>query len=139
MCLSWVLMLATFPVSICFCIKVIQEYERAVVFRLGRLIGGGARGPGECGGGGVRPRSAAFVWVTQTKLGTTFKCSSSVCQPTSAFNHIPLTDFRTFLQQIPTSVRKLWAILGPSERRAAAHFPRHAHHYAQRGMLLYMP
>ncbi|ETN70831.1 hypothetical protein NECAME_14510 [Necator americanus] len=25
---------------------VVQEYERAVIFRLGRLIGGGAKGPG---------------------------------------------------------------------------------------------
>ncbi|KPM11953.1 erythrocyte band 7 integral membrane protein-like protein, partial [Sarcoptes scabiei] len=28
------------------CIKVVQEYERAVIFRLGRLVRGGARGPG---------------------------------------------------------------------------------------------
>jgi erythrocyte band 7 integral membrane protein len=28
------------------CIKVVQEYERAVIFRLGRLVKGGARGPG---------------------------------------------------------------------------------------------
>merc|ERR1711915_224664 len=28
------------------CIKVVQEYERAVIFRLGRLRTGGARGPG---------------------------------------------------------------------------------------------
>ncbi|KAK0402715.1 hypothetical protein QR680_016490 [Steinernema hermaphroditum] len=46
MCLSWILFLTTFPISICFCIKVVQEYERAVIFRLGRLIGGGAKGPG---------------------------------------------------------------------------------------------
>ena len=26
--------------------KVVQEYERAVIFRLGRLLSGGARGPG---------------------------------------------------------------------------------------------
>ena len=26
--------------------KVVQEYERAVIFRLGRLLAGGARGPG---------------------------------------------------------------------------------------------
>ena len=26
--------------------QVVQEYERAVIFRLGRLIGGGAKGPG---------------------------------------------------------------------------------------------
>ncbi|CAJ0567844.1 unnamed protein product, partial [Mesorhabditis spiculigera] len=44
--LSYLLMLSTFPISVIFCIKVVQEYERAVIFRLGRLIGGGARGPG---------------------------------------------------------------------------------------------
>ena len=27
--------------------KVVQEYERAVIFRLGRLLSGGSRGPGE--------------------------------------------------------------------------------------------
>ncbi|CAE1251452.1 STOM [Acanthosepion pharaonis] len=28
------------------CFKVVQEYERAVIFRLGRLLSGGAKGPG---------------------------------------------------------------------------------------------
>ncbi|KAH7720115.1 CBN-STO-2 protein [Aphelenchoides avenae] len=46
MSLSWLIMLGTFPISVCFCLKIVQEYERAVIFRLGRLIGGGARGPG---------------------------------------------------------------------------------------------
>ena len=27
-------------------IQVVQEYERAVIFRLGRLLPGGAKGPG---------------------------------------------------------------------------------------------
>nr|XP_009295665.1 uncharacterized protein LOC550260 isoform X1 [Danio rerio] len=31
--------------SVWFCMKVVQEYERAVIFRLGRLLGG-AKGPG---------------------------------------------------------------------------------------------
>lgn len=31
----------------CENIKVVQEYERAVIFRLGRLMQGGAKGPGE--------------------------------------------------------------------------------------------
>lgn len=26
--------------------QVVQEYERAVIFRLGRLMAGGAKGPG---------------------------------------------------------------------------------------------
>jgi len=43
---SWLIVAFTFPLSICFCLKVVQEYERAVIFRLGRLIGGGAKGPG---------------------------------------------------------------------------------------------
>jgi len=29
-----------------FVIQVVQEYERAVIFRLGRLLPGGAKGPG---------------------------------------------------------------------------------------------
>ncbi|XP_043232464.1 band 7 protein AGAP004871-like [Amphibalanus amphitrite] len=43
---AWVLIVATLPVSVWFCIHVVQEYERAVVFRLGRLRSGGALGPG---------------------------------------------------------------------------------------------
>ena len=27
-------------------VQVVQEYERVVIFRLGRLLAGGARGPG---------------------------------------------------------------------------------------------
>jgi len=44
--LSIGLIVATLPFSLFFCIKVVQEYERAVIFRLGRLVTGGARGPG---------------------------------------------------------------------------------------------
>ncbi|XP_021340171.1 mechanosensory protein 2-like, partial [Mizuhopecten yessoensis] len=44
--LSLVVIALTFPVSLCLCIKVVQEYERAVIFRLGRLVKGGAKGPG---------------------------------------------------------------------------------------------
>ncbi|XP_070176690.1 stomatin-like isoform X2 [Littorina saxatilis] len=44
--LSVCLIAITFPVSLCLCIKVVQEYERAVIFRLGRLLSGGAKGPG---------------------------------------------------------------------------------------------
>lgn len=28
-------------------LQVVQEYERAVIFRLGRLLSGGSRGPGK--------------------------------------------------------------------------------------------
>ncbi|KAL3085463.1 hypothetical protein niasHS_008391 [Heterodera schachtii] len=44
--LSVVFLLITAPFSLFFCVKIVKEYERAVIFRLGRLIPGGARGPG---------------------------------------------------------------------------------------------
>ncbi|KAJ1364819.1 Stomatin-4 [Parelaphostrongylus tenuis] len=44
--LSYILVAVTLPLSACLCIKVVQEYERAVIFRLGRLLPGGAKGPG---------------------------------------------------------------------------------------------
>ncbi|RWS06727.1 band 7 protein-like protein [Dinothrombium tinctorium] len=43
---SIILIILTFPFSLMFCVKVVQEYERAVIFRLGRLLHGGAKGPG---------------------------------------------------------------------------------------------
>ena len=30
----------------CFVTQIVQEYERAVIFRMGRLLPGGAKGPG---------------------------------------------------------------------------------------------
>ncbi|ESO96031.1 hypothetical protein LOTGIDRAFT_231818 [Lottia gigantea] len=44
--LSYFFVIVTIPFSLCICIKVVQEYERAVIFRLGRLVSGGAKGPG---------------------------------------------------------------------------------------------
>merc|ERR1719350_503034 len=44
--LSVFLIIITFPISLFMCIKVVQEYERAVIFRLGRIKKGGAVGPG---------------------------------------------------------------------------------------------
>merc|ERR1711892_1591506 len=43
---SLVLIVASLPLSLICIVKVVQEYERAVIFRLGRLLAGGARGPG---------------------------------------------------------------------------------------------
>ncbi|KAI1298113.1 Mechanosensory protein 2 [Halotydeus destructor] len=43
---SVVVIVIFMPFSLFFCIKVVQEYERAVIFRLGRLVHGGAKGPG---------------------------------------------------------------------------------------------
>jgi len=44
--ISVFLIVITFPISLFMCIKVVQEYERAVIFRLGRIKKGGAQGPG---------------------------------------------------------------------------------------------
>uniref|UniRef100_S4RHX1 Stomatin n=1 Tax=Petromyzon marinus TaxID=7757 RepID=S4RHX1_PETMA len=43
---SAIMLVVTFPISVWLCIKVVQEYERAVIFRLGRIAKGGAKGPG---------------------------------------------------------------------------------------------
>ena len=44
--LSYLLFIVTSPITIWSCIKIVTEYERAVIFRLGRLRRGGAVGPG---------------------------------------------------------------------------------------------
>ena len=44
--LSLFFIIITLPLSMLFVVKVVQEYERAVIFRLGRLRAGGAKGPG---------------------------------------------------------------------------------------------
>jgi len=44
--ISMLIVLLTLPFSLCVCLKVVQEYERAVIFRLGRLTPGGSKGPG---------------------------------------------------------------------------------------------
>ena len=43
---SAILIVFTFPFSLFFCIKIVQEYERAVIFRLGQVKRGGPVGPG---------------------------------------------------------------------------------------------
>ncbi|KAG7480432.1 hypothetical protein MATL_G00056050 [Megalops atlanticus] len=43
---SILLTLVTLPISIWMCIKIVKEYERAIIFRLGRILRGGAKGPG---------------------------------------------------------------------------------------------
>uniref|UniRef100_A0A1I8IJL7 PHB domain-containing protein n=1 Tax=Macrostomum lignano TaxID=282301 RepID=A0A1I8IJL7_9PLAT len=43
---SLALVLLTLPFSLLFCLRVVAEYERAVLFRLGRVSGSRARGPG---------------------------------------------------------------------------------------------
>ena len=44
--ISVLIIFVSLPLSLLFVVKVVQEYERAVIFRLGRLLSGGARGPG---------------------------------------------------------------------------------------------
>ena len=40
------MIVANLPLSLLYTVKVVQEYEQAIIFRLGRLLSGGARGPG---------------------------------------------------------------------------------------------
>ena len=45
--LAWLLVILTFPISLFFCLNVVQEYEKVVIFRLGRLVSGpNGKGPG---------------------------------------------------------------------------------------------
>ncbi|XP_060089349.1 podocin [Heteronotia binoei] len=44
--LSLLVILITFPISIWFCMKIMREYERAILFRFGRILRGRPRGPG---------------------------------------------------------------------------------------------
>merc|ERR1719370_1520504 len=46
MVISVLFIICTFPFSLMVCVKMVQEYERAVIFRLGRIKKGGAVGPG---------------------------------------------------------------------------------------------
>ncbi|XP_072302190.1 stomatin (EPB72)-like 3b [Eucyclogobius newberryi] len=52
-CCGWIIVVLSgfftcllFPFTIWFCIKIVQEYERAVIFRLGRVTDRKAKGPG---------------------------------------------------------------------------------------------
>ena len=44
--ISYFLFIFTFPLSIFISLKIVKEYERAVILRLGRILPGGAKGPG---------------------------------------------------------------------------------------------
>ncbi|KAG7321770.1 hypothetical protein KOW79_014628 [Hemibagrus wyckioides] len=44
--MSVIFTIALFPVTIFMCIKLVQEYERAVIFRLGRIVDRKPKGPG---------------------------------------------------------------------------------------------
>ncbi|CAG5999997.1 stomatin (EPB72)-like 3a [Menidia menidia] len=52
-CFGWLLVIVslifvtlTFPVTLFMCVKIVQEYERAVIFRLGRISDRKPKGPG---------------------------------------------------------------------------------------------
>lgn len=42
--LSYFMLIIGLPFTLCCCMKVVQEYQRAVIFRLGRILSGGAKG-----------------------------------------------------------------------------------------------
>uniref|UniRef100_A0A7E4VJ04 PHB domain-containing protein n=1 Tax=Panagrellus redivivus TaxID=6233 RepID=A0A7E4VJ04_PANRE len=44
--LAWLIFVVTLPFSLFFCIKIVHEYKRMVVFRLGRLLNNAPLGPG---------------------------------------------------------------------------------------------
>lgn len=44
--ISYLAFFLTLPLSLLFAIKIVREYERAVIMRLGRIFDGGAKGPG---------------------------------------------------------------------------------------------
>ncbi|XP_008307480.1 erythrocyte band 7 integral membrane protein-like [Cynoglossus semilaevis] len=44
--ISVLLLFCTFPLSLFMCFKIVQEYERAVIFRLGRIVDRKPKGPG---------------------------------------------------------------------------------------------
>ncbi|XP_033630339.1 mechanosensory protein 2-like [Asterias rubens] len=46
MFISGFILFMTFPLTIWFCFKTVAEYERAIIFRAGRLLPGGPKGPG---------------------------------------------------------------------------------------------
>jgi len=45
---SFLLIIVFFPFSLIWSVKIVKEYERAVILRLGRLTSRKAKGPGNC-------------------------------------------------------------------------------------------
>ncbi|XP_011050556.1 PREDICTED: uncharacterized protein LOC105143768 isoform X2 [Acromyrmex echinatior] len=94
--LSWIVVILTMPFSLFVCFKVVQEYERAVIFRLGRLLSGGAKGPGHGRGKcitdmvrGAREGASASFGEGSTKRSLFFHSPThSVPNPLSCFAFI---------------------------------------------------
>uniref|UniRef100_A0A8C0IQM4 NPHS2 stomatin family member, podocin n=1 Tax=Chelonoidis abingdonii TaxID=106734 RepID=A0A8C0IQM4_CHEAB len=67
--LSLFFIILTFPVSVWFCMKIVREYERAIVFRLGRLLPGRPRGP--VGNATLMPSTTQHTAAQHSTLNTT--------------------------------------------------------------------
>uniref|UniRef100_A0A674JE35 Podocin n=1 Tax=Terrapene triunguis TaxID=2587831 RepID=A0A674JE35_9SAUR len=74
--LSFLFVLITFPFSIWMCLKIVKEYERAVVFRLGRIVSKKAKGPGECSASEILTKDSV---TTQVDGVVYYKIHSAVC------------------------------------------------------------
>ncbi|KAL3284436.1 hypothetical protein HHI36_018595 [Cryptolaemus montrouzieri] len=87
--LSWVLVCLTMPFSLFVCFKVVQEYERAVIFRLGRLLSGGAKGPDfpqDCATKNVL-RRLSIVMDVRTTVSYRHQVYVIVIRETAKVNH----------------------------------------------------
>ena len=60
--------------NIFLCLQVVQEYERAVIFRLGRSLPGGAKGPGN-----IIKRNANRFRLTFSSLSAAAVTNHAVC------------------------------------------------------------
>uniref|UniRef100_A0A672F3C7 Stomatin (EPB72)-like 3a n=1 Tax=Salarias fasciatus TaxID=181472 RepID=A0A672F3C7_SALFA len=58
--ISFILVILMFPVTLFMCVKIVKEYERAVIFRLGRITDRKPKGPGMFF---ILPCTDAFVKV----------------------------------------------------------------------------
>ncbi|KAJ8300338.1 hypothetical protein KUTeg_021857 [Tegillarca granosa] len=120
--LSIFIILIFFPFSLCFSIKVVQEYERAVIFRLGRVLSGGAKGPGDSAvtRALLRRDTSDIIWLTYpnnilTKDSVTvsvdavvyarvFDATLSVCNVEDAFKSTKLLAATTLRNILGTKI-----------------------------------
>lgn len=105
---------------VCFCTQIVKEYERAIIFRLGRILRGGAKGPGQ-----TIFYTAAYIFysihILSSFIKMHFKPGSSVCLsswimlqsssslsyhwPTGSRNHIKKTDIQLSTDMMPVLQR----------------------------------
>ena len=91
--MSVLLIISTMPFSLFFIVKVVQEYERAVIFRLGRLLTGGARGPG--------------VFFIIPCVDIYEKIDMRTCTYEIPPQEVRIAGIKHFRQNIPRKLRKL--------------------------------